>query len=180
SKDLVILFISSHGLISGEERKFRIEGEDFDPDNPKFTSIVYEEDILPVLNDLPCKKLLFIDACHSGVGGAKSTQRTLSINRAISHLNKQKNGLAVISSSRENEASFEDQSWENGAFTEGILLGLGQGLADTDEDKIITVNELYSFLKTQVPRIVQQKKNKPQHPMMISNGMGNMPLFVIE
>ncbi|MBX2875602.1 MAG: caspase family protein, partial [Saprospiraceae bacterium] len=112
SKDLVILFISSHGLISGEERKFRIEGEDFDPDNPKFTSIVYEEDILPVLNDLPCKKLLFIDACHSGIGGAKSTQRTLSINRAISRLNKQHHGLAVISSSRENEASFEDQSWE--------------------------------------------------------------------
>ena len=175
--DLVILFISSHGLISGNERKFRIEGEDFDPDNPKFTSIVYEEDILPVLNDLPCKKLLFIDACHSGIQGAKSANRTIAINRAITKLNKQKNGLAVISSSRENEESFEDASWENGAFTEAILKGLRSGLADQDQDKIITVNELYNYLKREVPAMVKTVKNKQQNPIMISNGMGNMPVF---
>ena len=176
--DLVVLFISSHGFIS-DSGDFRLQGNDFSRNNVNFTSLSYKNDLLPVLNQLPCKKVVFIDACHSGPQGVKDNSFNRKLNEAIRQINLQKEGLAVITSSRENEQSYEDDQWKNGAFTEAIISGLKNGKADHNGNRIITVNELYNYIGEEVPNMVQKVKNKPQHPNMISNGLGNIAIYIL-
>ena len=174
-KDVVMLFISSHGFLDAE-KKFRIQGDDYHPARPRSTSVSYQEDIIRILEDLPCKKIVFVDACHSG-GGARSN--VMDINYEIEKLNKSKTGTTVIVSSRAEEESYEDVRWQNGAFTEAILQGLAKGKADTDQNKIITINELFRYVSLEVPNMVGRFKKKPQHPKMLNDELGDVAIYVV-
>ena len=172
TSDVVILFLSSHGfMLNGD---FRIQGNDFELDREESSSVSYKKDILNFLDRLPCKKLIFIDACQSG--GARADMSRII--KAIRELN-QRSGLTTIASSRESEASYEDPVWQNGAFTRGIIHGLGYGLADQDKDQIITINELFEFLSRTVPAMVKKIKNKNQHPTIVNDELGNVAIYVI-
>jgi len=175
ANDVVVLFISSHGFLHKDE--FRLQGDDYDPAERKNTSVSYKDDISAVLDDIPCKKLVFIDACHSG-GGARASSADL--NYEIQKLNSIKKGLTTIVSSRADEESYEDARWQNGAFTESIVEGLERGRADQDFNGIITVDELYDYISAKVPKIVSTIKNKPQHPTIISNELGDIALYIIQ
>lgn len=173
--DLLVLFISSHGFIDDRSGEFRIQGDDYDADRSRSTSISYEHDILSVLEELPCKKLIFIDACHSGKG-AKASQQ--DIQKEIDKLNSKKEGLTVIVSSKEEEESYEDISWRNGAFTEAIIQGMSEGAADKNANGLITIKELFDYLEEAVPQMVGRVKDRPQHPRMLNNELGNLSIYV--
>lgn len=174
SNDVVVLFISSHGFI--DEGDFRLQGNDYDPGARRSTSVSYKEDILKILDRIPCKKIVFIDACHSG--GARAN--VADINFEIQKLNSKKKGTTVIVSSKDSQESYEDVAWENGAFTEAIIRGMGYGLADMNKNKIVTIQELYTWLSQQVPIMVNQVKKKAQNPVMINNELGDVAIFVLD
>jgi len=174
--DVIIIFISSHGFLFDDE--FRIQGDDYDPARKRSTSVSYQADIAAVLEELPCKKLVFIDACHSGGGGARSN--IADINYEIKKLNQKKKGLTTIVSSKGDEESYEDVVWQNGAFTEAIIQGLKNGLADKDENSIVTIDELFDFISGHVAKIVSEIKRKPQHPAIIKNDLGDLAIYVIQ
>lgn len=174
-KDIILVFISSHGFLD-QQKQFRIQGDDYHPARPRSTSVSYKEDILHILEALPCKKIVFVDACHSG-GGARAN--VMDINYEIEKLNKSKTGLTVIVSSRAEEESYEDVRWQNGAFTEAILQGLGNGKADKDRNKIITINELFRYVSLEVPSMVGRFKKKPQHPKMLNDELGDVAIYVV-
>lgn len=131
--DLIILFVSSHGFIL--DGNFRIQGDDYNPSRKINTSVSFKQDILTALNGIPCKKLIFIDACHSG--GAKAN--SLDINFEIQKMNMLRQGTTTLSSCRGDEESYEDPVWLNGAFTESIVKGLQLALADANRNGVITV-----------------------------------------
>lgn len=177
SADMIILFLSSHGFLY-DSKEFRIQGDDYDSGKPKSTSVSYKVDILDILDRIPCKKLIFIDACHSGAAGARGSN---SLNFEIEKLNKIRNGLAVIASSRGNEKSYEDEKWENGAFTEAILLGLQDGKADLEtgnKDGIISLLELSRYINKTVPKMVGEVKSQAQHPILLSNSLSDIAIYV--
>ena len=174
SKDLIILFISSHGFLHDNE--LRIQGDDYDPSRKRTTSVSFKEDIVDILKEIDCKKLVFVDACHSG-GGEKSN--IADLNFEIEKLNNIPSGITTFVSSQKDELSYEDDKWQNGAFTEAIIQGLAGGEADHDNNFIITIDELYSFLKKEVPKIVLAAKGKPQNPKMLSNDLGDVAIYFI-
>ena len=173
-QDVIVLFISSHGFILNED--LRIQGDDYDPLRKNSTSVSYKKEILEPMMALNCKKLIFIDACHSG--GAKGLSP--DIGKALLDLEKKAEGLAVITSSQAEEVSYEDQTWRNGAFTEAIVRALSQGAADADNNKIVTILELFSYLEKEVPAMVLEVKNEMQHPKLVRNELGDLPLFLIQ
>jgi hypothetical protein len=178
SSDVVMLFISTHGFIA-DNGEFRLQGDDFDPAARRTTSVSYPGDILDVLDRIPCKKIVLIDACHSGgIDGSKASPA--AVNVEIEKLNKVKKGLTTIVSSQGFEQSYEDVSWQNGAFTRALLDGLAYGRADADRNKIVTVQELYSYLSREVPGMVRRVKNQSQTPQLINNELGNVAIYVIE
>ena len=62
--DLALIFASGHGMTDAKG-KFWFLTEDADPDALLVTA-VSQDDISGVLYDLPGKKLVLLDACHSG------------------------------------------------------------------------------------------------------------------
>lgn len=172
--DLVILFISSHGFMD-EHGDFRIQGSDYSPERRSSTSVSYKNDILAYLDEIPCKKLILIDACHSGGARANATD----ILTAIHDIRDAPKGFAILTSSSKDEESYEDVKWQNGAFTEGIMKGLKDGLADANKNGIITLLELEAYLKKEVSEMVSVLKNKPQNPLLSRNDIGDLPIFIV-
>lgn len=173
NNDLIVLYLSSHGFIDGNGN-LRIQGDDYDSGKRRTTSVSYEADIVDVLSLIPCKKLIFIDACYSG--GSKGDNG--EVDRKIRELSE-KRGFTTIVSSQGTEASYEDDVWQNGAFTEAIVEGLHNARADEDNNRLITINELWHYIRDRVPRLVERVKNKPQHPDLLRNDLGDAAIFSI-
>jgi hypothetical protein len=172
--DVILAFISSHGfMLDGD---FRIQGDDYAPTRQRSTSVSFRQEIVGILEDVPCKKIIFIDACHSG--GARANPA--DINFEISKLNAVKKGLTVFASSRGEEQSYEDPQWKNGAFTKAIIQGLTLGRADADKNHIVTLHELHSFVSKEVATIVRKVKNRAQNPVLVKDDLGDVALFVTE
>ncbi len=177
-KDMMLLFISSHGFI--ENGDFRIHGSDYNPLRRRSTSVSFKEDITSHLTTIDCKKLIFIDACHSG--GARSD--AMDINEAIKKVSQKQNISLTFTSSSQNQLSYEDEAWNNGAFTKALIDGMQRGKADGNNDKIITVKELSDYVTVTVRKMVRTLKNELQEPSFINDddkGLErNLPIFVVE
>ena len=194
-KDVLILFFSSHGIEDKKRNNFYIAGSDLDDVAVKQTSIDFQNDVLAVLDEVKCKKLILIDACQSGAinqlpEGAKGTPTFGSVNDAIIRIANAKAGYRHIVSSAANEFSYEDPSWENGAFTEAVLEALsnqsvttnqGKKQSNQNKDQLLTVTELYEFIAQRVPYLVQKEKKEEQHPHMTqAHQEADFPLFYLK
>ena len=171
--DMIIIFMSSHGFMIRDE--FYIQGDDYQTGRHRTKAIRYSE-MAEILEAIPCKKLIFIDACHSG--GAKGIS-SFAINNAIKELNEQKSGTTTIVSSAADELSYEDKAWKNGAFTEAIIKGLQDGTCDKNGNKVVSIDELFGFIKKEVPQLVDKIKQQPQTPQMVSDGLNNIPIYIL-
>lgn len=184
--DVVIIFMSSHGKIYNNRFKILQSGY-----NPKYEDVAidYRSEVLDVLGQLNCKKLIFLDACHSG--GAKEGFGGLS--KAVIDLAKTQPGVSTLSSCKADEKSYEAQNWENGAFTEAMLEAFankpftdarGAYSADANNDLIINLGELYDFLQRRVPQLVKSViPNAPtsQAPFMPEDQLDRgMPIYFIQ
>lgn len=175
--DVLVVFISTHGQIleDNELKRFRLQPSDYDRDYPKLTTLDYEKYILEPLSKIDCKKLVFIDACHSGAAGAKSAAENVS--KYILELNEMQPGMLSIHSSSDDEYSYENKLWQNGAFTAAIekafngerLLIAGSEedeesnktylepkITEEDGRKLIAMADLFEYLSICVPYLVQQ------------------------
>lgn len=170
--DILIVFLASHGFLHKGE--FRVQGNDFDPNAPKTYSISYQ-DMMSDLEGIDCKKLLFIDACHSG--GARASVQ--AINEEIKRLSNVRSGLTVMVSSSKNQYSYEDRRWQNGAFTESLLRAFG-GHADKNQDDIVTIKELIAYVNHHVPKMVRRRKNQLQHPKVLQNDLKGLAIYVVK
>lgn len=75
-------------------------------------------------------------------------------------------GRVLISSSRQDERSWESDDLKHGYFTYYLLDALKR------EKGYVTLDEVYRHLKKRVPVNVKKEKNKSQHPMMGSSLTG--------
>ncbi|MGB0931879.1 MAG: caspase family protein [Chitinophagales bacterium] len=177
-KDMMLLFIASHGFIDAGD--FRIQGSDYNPIRRRSTSLSFKDDVSAHLNKINCKKLVFIDACHSG--GARSD--VMNINDAIKQLSQKQNICLTFTSSSQNQLSYEDDRWNNGAFTKALIDGMQRGKADVNGDKVVTIKELSDYVGVSVRDMVHSLKNELQEPSFINDehkGVGdNLPIYIIE
>ncbi len=176
--DVVVLFISTHGLIDNND--FRLEADDYNAARVRSTSISLKTDILEVLQGMNCKILVLLDACHGPLpDGSKASPDEIS--RAVQAIDNGRYGIAIFSSSQSDEYSYEDARWQNGAFTAAMLQGLKLGKADGaggKKDGIITLNELAEYVQNEVRQMVWQLKNKTQTPRL-RNPFGDIPIYVV-
>ena len=162
-KDLVVIFVSGHGL-GAYDGRFRLAASDYDGPFMEETSLDFEQEIVNYLQTLPCQKLFFVDACHSGT--ASST--------GLAGIAARKNGLNMLVSCQPNELSYEDDTWQNGAFTATIVRAIEQFgrqavTLDTNTDGALDAAELFAYIEKEVPKLVDKKRPKTttsQHPKL--------------
>ncbi len=191
--DYLVVFVSSHGI--KHDGKFRLLPSDFDEAAIPETTVDYKKDVIGYLNQIGCKKILFIDACLSGnVKGAKAPTYK-NISSALLKANESASGTVSYASCSGSELSYEDAKWENGVFTEALLEALnGQkvqltdgtylGLEDgnTERDEIITIEELFQFLSIRVPDLMKTLNNGiSQTPTIFNNQLEKkLPIFLLK
>lgn len=184
-EDQVIIYWSGHGILN-KELDYYLATYDIDFANPALAGMPYGE-LENMLDNIPARKrLLFIDACHSGEldkeetswvtnsnadGGKvaiytnKSTIKKDKVVTASTLFNevfadiRRHSGANIISASGGAEFALEGDSWSHGVFTYSLLKGLSEKQADLNKDGFVSVSELQSYLQLKVSQLThgQQK-----------------------
>jgi len=193
--DVVLCFIAGHGVLD-KDYDYYLASHDMDFTDPAAKGIPYDffESLLD--NTRSRKKVLFIDACHSGEIDKKEVIETEVIETEmgdikfrsagvhlanVSELNafdlsktlfadmRLNNGTTVISSSGGTEFAIESASWSNGAFTYCLLYGLSSGDADLNKDHVIALSELQEYLFFQVNKLTNGKQTPTSRTENLNN-----------
>jgi uncharacterized caspase-like protein len=120
--------------------------------------------------------LLFLDACKSG-SFFLSTQADMDA--LVNHFSEEGDGksrrrdqsLAIFTSSRAGETSYESSRLGHGVFTYFLCKALS-GKADKNNDRLITMSELYTYLRNGTYTFTKQQIGRPQCPLLF----GDFPL----
>ena len=163
--DLVMLYFSGHGL------KGSFLPSDFDGFNNKLE----HEEINSILKNSPAKyKLCIADACHSGsLLAMKSGQVPNTLANYYQSLAQAQRGTALIMSSKSDETSLESSGLRQGVFSHFLIRGL-KGEADFNTDKVVTVQELFNFVSSNV----KSYTNHRQSPLIKGDYDKNMTVAV--
>lgn len=177
--DLLILFISSHGF-NDASGNFRIAAGDYDSPFESETSLDFEKELLPYLAQIPCRKVIFLDACHSGAAFPNAP-----VGSGIQRISDGRSGVDMLLSCQPHEFSYEDEKWGNGAFTKTLIYALEgfcqpASVTDLNRDNQLDLQELFAFLQREVPKLVESKQPKPrsgQNPFLASGNQQPIILF---
>ncbi len=139
--DVVMMYYSGHGL----------PGYFLPVDFDGFNNKVDHEDIKAIFRESNAKhKLCLADACHSGsLTAMKSTASEQAIQNFYKAFEQSGGGMALLLSSKGDEFSLEDGGLRQGIFSHFLIRGL-KGEADKNENKIVTVRELFDFVYAKV------------------------------
>lgn len=195
--DEVIFFIASHGLIN-EDLDYYIATHDTNFENPIDGGLLYD-DLESMLDKIPArKKLMLVDACHSGEidkeeSVVTSTQPTTSSSvksrgfktiespsalglKSSFELMKElftdirrNNGTVVISSASGKEFAYESAEWQNGVFTFAVLEGLKTRKSDTDQNGTVQVSELRDYVFDRVKKLTSGQQNPTSRQENLEN-----------
>lgn len=191
-KDVLILFFSTHGMTDSKNNNYLLFPSDVDRLDVRGTAIEFGHDIVDRLQSIKCKKFFFVDACRSeAYNEDKKNMNFASLEEAIFSLASEQAGVKTMLSCSQGESSYEDKSWNNGAFTKVLVEGLqnksfkgekGEIKSDVNMDQVITFQELYNYVHLRVPQLVQKTKGAEhkQHPTLPENHQGvELPIFFI-
>jgi uncharacterized caspase-like protein len=169
--DVILLFLAGHGVNDSRTGEFYFVASDtgFNSDGSILRSRAVSHQEIMRVRDLPGKKLIFIDSCHSENAGG--TRSVVDNNRLLRDLMEP--STVVFTSSTGRQLSHEYDRERHGAFTWAILQGL-RGAADYDRNGQITMKALDMY----VSRTVVDMTNGAQHPVS-SVKDGNYVDFII-
>lgn len=169
ANDEVVLYFSGHGL----------EGSFLPVDFDGHNNSLRHKDVLRVFAESKAKyKLCIADACHSGTlnddqGLAAKSPVMVTLDRYYKAFEAAGGGTALLMSSKGEEVSLEDQGLRQGIFSHYLLRGL-KGQADVNEDRVITIHELYSYIYKEVRRYT----SNAQTPILTGDYDMAMPVSV--
>jgi WD40 repeat protein len=151
--DLCVIFLAGHGMFRAEDDAAskksqwifccpRFAGED--PEKTGVTSdVLYEK--LAAIN---CRKLVLLDACHSGEAVFNPTRS----------LTPGGQGPVIIAACDRNQQSYENPKFAHGLFTYTLLEALGDQFAKADQDgnKKLDSRELYTYTLDRLPQLLRE------------------------
>ncbi len=185
--DVVVLFYAGHGLLDDDLNYF-LATYDINFKTPSENGLSY--DALSSLTDniASRKKVIFIDACHSGeldkegvvsqatnteevkgdlvfravgdrtVQGKTGLENSFELMKYLFTDLRKSSGATIISAAGGFEFALESEEWKNGAFTMCLLDGLKNGKADLDKDGKIMLSELKDYMYKAVPALTKGRQ----------------------
>lgn len=165
--DVIMLYFSGHGL-KGSFLPIDYNGKEHK---------ISHSTILSILDESPAKhKLCIADACHSGSLTAMRSKTAVdrTIKTFYDAFKITEGGTALFLSSKSDEISLESNGLRQGIFSHFLIRGM-KGEADSNLDKIITVQELHRFVSDNVTDFT----GAFQSPLLKGDYDKNMPVGVI-
>lgn len=185
--DIVCVFYAGHGILDAD-LNYYLASYQIDFENPNVNGIPYEV-FENLLDGIPARrKLMMIDACHSGeidkeelvaveenfsetkdedltfrAINSSSTQN-LGLNNSFELMKelftdiRKSSGAVIISSAGGLEFAIEGDDWNNGVFTYSFLTGITDKKADLNGDGFIYLSEMNEFVRTEVFTLTKGKQ----------------------
>ncbi|EMR01253.1 ankyrin repeat domain-containing protein [Cesiribacter andamanensis] len=172
ARDVVLCYFAGHGVLDAANTYYlATHGMNFN--KPALEGIPIETLAGVVAGSASRKKMIFIDACHSGLvddllspadsvhvpqegqravairGAAQVSDppRASTLHFAFNHFN-QGQGVDILAASSGNEYAYELGSLKNGVFTYSLLRALKTGEADANRDKQVSLAEVKTYIAT--------------------------------
>jgi len=164
--DVVIFYFSGHGL-DGSFLPFDYDGQ---------ANKLMHEEVSDLISQSRAKhKLILADACHSGsLLAMRSSPIDASLAKLYAAFERSSGGMALFLSSKGEEYSLEDGGLRSGVFSYYLIQGL-KGAADLDNNKLITIGELFVYVQQKV----QYYTARAQTPVLKGQFDYNMPVGMI-
>ena len=180
--DLIFIFFSSHGELINNE--FAILGSDYDFNDSR-TVVPFNQEIIQRLKKMKGKKILFLDSCKSGTLKGIPEEVSPELVSSIFRIMQSAPGIMAISSSRDQQYSYEVNDLQNGIFTAAIKELFSNAASDHDlnNDRVLTIGEIFKYLENRVPEMVEyyfKDPNRKQNPHMPLDYIDmDLPVFFI-
>lgn len=180
--DLVLLFFSSHGSPRRDGQGFQgigyIVAHDTKKDEIYLNSIEFEDLSKKVSLIAARRKVTLLDTCYSGQAPGLGTKALLlegaGVGAKTANLFLSGEGSYVITSSHENEISYESETRQNGFFTYFLIEALRQGTEPP------TIQQVFKHLSSKVVEAVAREKKASQRPRLLpEDGRGEVRIGVI-
>jgi WD40 repeat protein len=154
--DCVFVFLSGHGVLLGPkgQETFAFCCPDFDLHEANTTSISARE-LYEALADIPCRKVVFLDVCHSG-----------EVVRPVRDLTPGGRGPIILAACDSGESSYEPLEPKEGKdrqhsyFVAALLEAMGEGFpcADRDGNDLLDAREIHQYLLDRLPELMKADK----------------------
>jgi len=163
--DVVLMYFSGHGL-NGSFLPFDYDG---------YRNKLMHTEIQQLFDRSKAKhKICFADACHSGGMLASRAPSSAAIKNYYGAFKDSYGGTALLLSSKADEFSLEDSGLRQGIYSHFLIKGL-KGMADKNDNGIVTVKELYNYVHSSVTKYT----NFVQTPILTGKFDPNMPIAAI-
>lgn len=180
-EDVVLLYFACHGSSDpNRPQNLYLLTYDTNPDDIAGTALPMEDIHRSIEKNLLAEKVIILaDTCHSG--GMMSQGRRSPIddsqlmNQYLNDLRQAAPGIATFTSAESRQVAQEGEQWGggHGVFTYYLLEGM-QGKADKDNNQIVTIGELFEYVRDRV----KQDTNDKQHPSIGGGFDRNLPIAI--
>jgi uncharacterized caspase-like protein len=169
SGDAIVFYFSGHGA----PEAFVTQEYDGTAVNSGF---ILHREIQAIFDKSPAKyKYIIADACHSGNWASKGIKSAASAEQQYYQtFESARGGFVMLLSSMGNEYSVENSGVRQGVFSHFLIRGL-KGEADANKDRIVSVIELFEYVKTNVTSAT----NHSQNPVLSGDYKNNPPISIV-
>ena len=171
--DCVVIVLSGHGIQLRSKEKEDDHRYYFCTSNSNITDVRFHEDVKPhhnliLINDIyaelgKCKaglKLLILDSCRNDPTSGNAFRAATSTRPAVP---PPPGGMVTLFSCSAQQKAVETAELGHGVFTYYLMEGL-QGNADMDQDREITLLEVYAYAQKRTYDYVRLKYHRQQRP----------------
>lgn len=167
--DLVFMYVSSHGSQKQTEKGLLGVGYIVTYDtmvkNIWVDALDYEGFSQKAAVLRARRKVIFLDTCFSGQASTGSKALSIEgvgVDPATARLFLSGEGTYVITSSKDNERSYESDALKNSYFTYYLMEALRRS-----EKEPLSVKQVFDLVAHQVPAAVAREKQSFQHPQIV-------------
>jgi formylglycine-generating enzyme required for sulfatase activity len=180
-EDRVLIFYAGHGKdekIEGGKPMGYLLPVDSERDDIPATGVSMGT-VRELADALPAKHVLFLlDVCFGGIAGTLTRGDPPPVTEAYLKQITRERGRHLITAGAADQEVIESAQWGHSVFTYFLLKGLNEGLADQDDNGVITARELHTYLESRVFGEAQQQGHQ-QTPQMaeLSGEKGQFVFF---
>jgi uncharacterized caspase-like protein len=171
--DLVVIFLATHGTSrrddTAEVNYIVTSDTELQPQDSLFATAMAMVDLSDIVRTRikARRTAIFLDTCHSGAATSSLKERATALtdsspSAATLERIRQGVGRAILTSSQEDQVSYEGPPFQNGYFTHFLLEALRQN------NGMDTIEQVYAYVKDQLPKAIAAR-NGPQRGVSLKN-----------
>ncbi len=174
--DVRLLFLSGHGDVDSRGDYYFLAQDHVPGEDPEAYDVSWLT-LLSRLTEGDATAILMVDTCHAAAAGRRRKEATNDFTWVINGITANVTGLVSFTASTGWEVSVERASWQHGAFTQALLVGLRDGLADGHggpQDGVVEAKELGAWI---VDWVSGETKGAQKPNYSPSPGLDDLQLF---